>query len=104
MQGCIDMPGTGDEAVQLECQESPISATAPIAAGPAHQVEHGLQLGAAARRISPGFLAQANRRGGHGRRFAPRQPLQRSAEHTSELQSLMRISYADFSLKKKINH
>src|SRR3546814_6923409 len=25
----------------------------------------------------------------------------RSAEHTSELQSLMRISYADFCLKKK---
>src|SRR3546814_7491409 len=29
---------------------------------------------------------------------------QRSEEHTSELQSLMRISYADFRLKKKITH
>src|SRR3546814_1639421 len=28
----------------------------------------------------------------------------RSEEHTSELQSLMRISYADFCLKKKNNH
>src|SRR3546814_3733016 len=28
----------------------------------------------------------------------------RSEEHTSELQSLMRISYADFCLKKKTNH
>src|SRR3546814_6164203 len=28
----------------------------------------------------------------------------RSAEHTSELQSLMRISYAVFCLKKKNNH
>src|SRR3546814_952206 len=28
-------------------------------------------------------------------------PRQRSEEHTSELQSLMRISYDDFSLKKK---
>src|SRR3546814_3451680 len=28
----------------------------------------------------------------------------RSEEHTSELQSLMRISYAVFSLKKKIKH
>src|SRR3546814_1646634 len=28
----------------------------------------------------------------------------RSAEHTSELQSLMRTSYAVFCLKKKINH
>src|SRR3546814_2075345 len=30
--------------------------------------------------------------------------LQRSEEHTSELQSLMRISYAVFCLKKKNNH
>src|SRR3546814_16191195 len=31
-------------------------------------------------------------------------PLLRSEEHTSELQSLMRISYAVFCLKKKIYH
>src|SRR3546814_8254114 len=31
-------------------------------------------------------------------------PNSRSEEHTSELQSLMRISYAVFCLKKKINH
>src|SRR3546814_1512048 len=31
----------------------------------------------------------------------PRDPLARSEEHTSELQSLMRISYAVFCLKKK---
>src|SRR3546814_3126339 len=30
--------------------------------------------------------------------------LQRSEEHTSELQSLMRISYAVFCLKKKTQH
>src|SRR3546814_4393950 len=34
---------------------------------------------------------------GHGER----EPLVRSEEHTSELQSLMRISYAVFCLKKK---
>src|SRR3546814_9895758 len=34
----------------------------------------------------------------HGQRFA------RSEEHTSELQSLMRISYAVFCLKKKKKH
>src|SRR3546814_7191624 len=33
----------------------------------------------------------------------PRHDAQRSEEHTSELQSLMRISYAVFCLKKKIN-
>src|SRR3546814_8057187 len=31
-------------------------------------------------------------------------PYERSEEHTSELQSLMRISYAVFCLKKKNNH
>src|SRR3546814_2103579 len=36
------------------------------------------------------------------RREAPRQ--ERSEEHTSELQSLMRISYAVFCLKKKKKH
>src|SRR3546814_9228005 len=34
-------------------------------------------------------------------RIAPSQPCLRSEEHTSELQSLMRISYAVFCLKKK---
>src|SRR3546814_9414585 len=33
----------------------------------------------------------------------PNRLLQRSEEHTSELQSLMRISYAVFCLKKKNN-
>src|SRR3546814_7541434 len=47
---------------------------------------------------------------GRGRRLRERpclphqcQPEPRSEEHTSELQSLMRISYAVFCLKKKIN-
>src|SRR3546814_1276408 len=35
---------------------------------------------------------------------APRHPRDRSEEHTSELQSLMRISYAVFCLKKKKNN
>src|SRR3546814_8500727 len=34
----------------------------------------------------------------------PRRDLGRSEEHTSELQSLMRISYAVFCLKKKNNN
>src|SRR3546814_7150284 len=41
-----------------------------------------------------------------GRRSRTRAPLRstRSEEHTSELQSLMRISYAVFCLKKKKNN
>src|SRR3546814_8325833 len=38
---------------------------------------------------------------GHHFAFEAREGLRRSEEHTSELQSLMRISYAVFCLKKK---
>src|SRR3546814_6490881 len=38
---------------------------------------------------------------GIGDRFQPARSGHRSEEHTSELQSLMRISYAVFCLKKK---
>src|SRR3546814_1715116 len=49
---------------------------------------------------------EARRAGAHARRRATRphrseQVRNRSEEHTSELQSLMRISYAVFCLKKK---
>src|SRR3546814_6413704 len=37
----------------------------------------------------------------HGPEGVHREPLRRSEEHTSELQSLMRSSYAVFCLKKK---
>src|SRR3546814_16357799 len=41
-------------------------------------------------------------RAGHGAAAAADRYVRRSEEHTSELQSLMRISYAVFCLKKKI--
>src|SRR3546814_3487889 len=44
-----------------------------------------------------GLLALGERR----TRFTPDEQRTRSEEHTSELQSLMRISYAAFCLKKK---
>src|SRR3546814_2278102 len=46
------------------------------------------------------FEADRRARPGHGRQRR-RQRHHRSEEHTSELQSLMRISYAVFCLKKK---
>src|SRR3546814_1423548 len=52
----------------------------------------------------PGLLADRfDRPGTTGRPWHPpwARPLLRSEEHTSELQSLMRISYAVFCLKKK---
>src|SRR3546814_10122535 len=39
-----------------------------------------------------------------GKRGGSRRAYDRSEEHTSELQSLMRISYAVFCLKKKKHH
>src|SRR3546814_2388097 len=49
----------------------------------------------------PRTVRDASDRGaGEAKAAAERQP-QRSEEHTSELQSLMRISYAVFCLKKK---
>src|SRR3546814_9848418 len=46
-------------------------------------------------------VVRRNSRGRFRRRVAPKIEECRSEEHTSELQSLMRISYAVFCLKKK---
>src|SRR3546814_5245016 len=57
----------------------------------------GEQVGGIAPRLPPSLLF-LQRVGGRQREHADR-----SEEHTSELQSLMRISYAVFCLKKKKN-
>src|SRR3546814_2110519 len=68
--------------------------------GEGTDADRGLQrlsLGAHRRAGGTGlFLGRRYRRDG-----APRRGPRRSEEHTSELQSLMRISYAVFCLKKK---
>src|SRR3546814_4935366 len=52
-----------------------------------------------------GDLPRLPRRGRHRRAHGGRSVFaRRSEEHTSELQSLMRISYAVFCLKKKKHH
>src|SRR3546814_4786335 len=61
--------------------------------------------------LPEGALRHAGSTSGRAKRFLLTPPaesaaaarLQRSEEHTSELQSLMRISYAVFCLKKKKN-
>src|SRR3546814_6998755 len=55
-----------------------------------------------ARRHARGTTTTRNGAGEH--RDAPNVAYGRSEEHTSELQSLMRISYAVFCLKKKNKH
>src|SRR3546814_5223021 len=62
--------------------------------GDARTIAPGYQRGGAA-----GARQTADRRG----RVRPGSGPRRSEEHTSELQSLMRISYAVFCLKKKKN-
>src|SRR3546814_2346496 len=73
--------------------------------GDAHHaaVAGARRAGGSGRAGSPGG---AGRSGSPGRTAAARQVqlLARSEEHTSELQSLMRISYAVFCLKKKRNN
>src|SRR3546814_2222741 len=75
-------------------------------------VRAGLQLDAQCLRNThrrPDFLrlvdlpAQQHRPGAHPRRRADRRHHARSEEHTSELQSLMRTSYAVFCMTKKKN-
>src|SRR3546814_8529571 len=58
---------------------------------------HGIHFDAPFRRRD----LQRGRSGGAGQRRQHEQGGDRSEEHTSELQSLMRISYAVFCLKKK---
>src|SRR3546814_6318000 len=59
------------------------------------------------RLTAPGVIDRTAGMDAHGGtlvgRGGPGQFLDRSEEHTSELQSLMRISYAVFCLKKKIH-
>src|SRR3546814_4961951 len=47
------------------------------------------------------FAPHQGNQAGNRRRHEETAPVDRSEEHTSELQSLMRISYAVFCLKKK---
>src|SRR3546814_8625822 len=80
-----------------------------------HPLPQGQQAGGAGRRIADGDpelrVTTADRHRSPRTRTRPRAagttrrtstgPAARSEEHTSELQSLMRISYAVFCLKKK---
>src|SRR3546814_3136532 len=62
----------------------------------------GVEPGVVAQLVPPGPQAGGQVGGERGHPGGDR--LQRSEEHTSELQSLMRISYAVFCLKKKKNN
>src|SRR3546814_2857936 len=85
----------------LAPEESPPRRSCPMAAKWAAQgVETNSKTGPESR---PGAIGAASlrRRDGSGAPRAPPVKGWRSEEHTSELQSLMRISYAVFYLNKK---
>src|SRR3546814_3042898 len=101
-QQCADVGGLGDGGEVLDLGRSDCAAQVgcdvlvashrrdTIAEHPAEHAAH-----ASGALISPGGLDLAQ----DGKRLVRRDL--RSEEHTSELQSLMRISYAVFCLKKK---
>src|SRR3546814_8373348 len=68
-------------------------------AGPTGRLRRRPSRRRAVRHKGPSPRYRPNKRGGGGGAGCPSPP--RSEEHTSELQSLMRISYAVFCLKKK---
>src|SRR3546814_2193347 len=83
-----DVADLGDAALPLLARRDP--ADRPIAAGQRDRPAAPTFHVGARREIVAHFLDAGERR-----------PRPRSEEHTSELQSLMRISYAVFCLKKK---
>src|SRR3546814_5600071 len=102
----VEHAAVGEQAMVLEhhAHVSPVQRDAPAAH--LHQVALGEQHRAAAGplgqmdQLEQGALAGAGM-AGHEQHLARPDVETRSEEHTSELQSLMRISYAVFCLKKK---
>src|SRR3546814_1129182 len=89
----------GKHSLRARGVEADIEATAAslLRQGSARLLQHCLTEGA----DCPFFDLESHRY--HERRRLPYGAADRSEEHTSELQSLMRISYAVFCLKKKTN-
>src|SRR3546814_2814547 len=105
----IQKLGAGVDRIDLDvCRERGIGVARLQAGNSIPVAEHTLLLMLAACRRLP--LLDRQTRAGQWDREAARgvnrqiHGMTRSEEHTSELQSLMRISYAVFCLKKKKTH
>src|SRR3546814_6002308 len=90
----LDTGGVARRRIAVEHEDRPRLEHRPPAVEPAHAQLRPLQVGQDRAR-PPELLLQPADRLDHGDLRL------RSEEHTSELQSLMRISYAVFCLKKK---
>src|SRR3546814_10236490 len=96
-------PSGVNEGSHADAHQTALLAQAQLLLPQSIDVDHCLQLGQQAREV-PGIVGHADGRA--VRKLlrldeVKRANFTRSEEHTSELQSLMRISYAVFSLKKK---
>src|SRR3546814_1797926 len=106
----FDQPPHGAEATAVECvgKQTQLARGLVVADGFGHAVTSVAASRHVRARQGSGVHARIIARG--GRICPPMKPFSRlrekgcfrSEEHTSELQSLMRISYAVFCLKKKI--
>src|SRR3546814_5528205 len=85
-----------------ERRDEAADAAADMHDGAAREIEHAPAEHQAA--ALPDHMAQRRIDKDRPRADEDQHGAERSEEHTSELQSLMRISYADFCLKKKKQH
>src|SRR3546814_3701246 len=99
-----------DEGHAVSGRRQPVPDRPALRTAPPPDPAHGGALAARCRSPPRGGGGPADRGGAQGREDEHRPPrpqgrgaldADRSEEHTSELQSLMRISYAVFCLKKK---
>src|SRR3546814_10741361 len=93
------MDGAGAAADLEAAGQQPLPLDAAIDGG-AHRVDHAVQESLGFLRRAPGPFVAQHQRGDAEAGALPQRQHFRSEEHTSELQSLMRISYAVFCLKK----
>src|SRR3546814_4918409 len=112
MQTVTEPGGTSKDAAILGYHVAGKTGTARIASGGGYSRRYAAFFAGVVPVDNPRFSMAVvvmnpdpSRRGYYGGRIAgPVFHNVRSEEHTSELQSLMRISYAVFCLKKKTNH
>src|SRR3546814_1677010 len=115
--GALGRDGLGDERfttrAMLSSEQRLVCDAARLAASTAHRVSRGDMGAALAVEAARGIRLSAEQRGAFDHVLRPTGLAlvtgyagtgKRSEEHTSELQSLMRSSYAVFCLKKKTNH